>query len=146
MWDIQWLNTYFDRWIGKMCNAAVIGIPLNWYERNWAASWENQQSAHAKTMTQISFTVTVYLCFRYLDSTIPLLPKLKISSLQPSRVAVQPDLCQTWTGSTLLGFLVLRLNWSIVYDLSENWCVFLFLLGVCGLNSTTIRTQHLSYP
>ena len=28
------------------------------------------------------------LCFRYLDSTIPLLPKTKISSLQPSSVAV----------------------------------------------------------
>ena len=30
------------------------------------------------------------LCFRYMESTIPLLPKSKISSLQPSSVAVQP--------------------------------------------------------
>ena len=29
------------------------------------------------------------LCFRYTDSTIPLLPKSKISSLYPSSVAVQ---------------------------------------------------------
>ena len=29
------------------------------------------------------------LCFRYKDSTIPLLPKSEISSLQPSSVAVQ---------------------------------------------------------
>ena len=28
------------------------------------------------------------LCFRYMDSTIPLLPNSKISSLQPSSVAV----------------------------------------------------------
>ena len=35
------------------------------------------------------------LCFRYLDSTIPLLPKYKISSLWPSPVAVQLGLCQT---------------------------------------------------
>ena len=37
------------------------------------------------------------LCFRYIDSTIPLLPKSKISSLWPSFVAVQPGLCQTWS-------------------------------------------------
>ena len=45
------------------------------------------------------------LCFRYSDSTIPLLPKYKISSLYPSQVAVQPGLCQTWSESTLLVFL-----------------------------------------
>ena len=33
------------------------------------------------------------LCFRYIDSTIPLLPIYKISSLMPSSVAVQPGLC-----------------------------------------------------
>ena len=38
-----------------------------------------------------------HLCFRYIDSSIPLLPKSKISSLSPSSVAVQPDLCQTWS-------------------------------------------------
>ena len=35
------------------------------------------------------------LCFRYIDSTIPLLSKSKISSLKPSSVAVQPGLCLT---------------------------------------------------
>ena len=37
------------------------------------------------------------LCFRYLDSTIPLLSKSEILSLYPSSVAVQPGLC--WTRS-----------------------------------------------
>ena len=37
------------------------------------------------------------LCFRYMDSTIPLLPKSKISSLEQSSVAVQPGLCRTWS-------------------------------------------------
>ena len=37
------------------------------------------------------------LCFRYTDSTIPLLSKSEISRLYPSSVAVQPGLC--WTGS-----------------------------------------------
>ena len=45
---------------------------------------------------QINFTVIAKLitdqrlCFRYIDSTIPLLSKSGISSLQPSSVAVQP--------------------------------------------------------
>ena len=30
------------------------------------------------------------LCFRYTDSTIPLLPKSEISRVQPSSVVVQP--------------------------------------------------------
>ena len=37
------------------------------------------------------------LCFRYIDSTIPLLPIYEISSLQPSSVAVQAGLCGTWS-------------------------------------------------
>ena len=44
------------------------------------------------------------LCFCYFDSTIPLLPKSKIPSLQPSPFAVQPGLCQTWSETTLLVF------------------------------------------
>ena len=44
------------------------------------------------------------LWFRYLDSTIHLLPKYKILSLCPSPVAVQPGLCQTWSESKLLVF------------------------------------------
>ena len=45
------------------------------------------------------------LCFPYLDSTIPLLPKCKILCLRPSSVAAQPGLCQTWSESKLLVFL-----------------------------------------
>ena len=44
------------------------------------------------------------LSFRYTDSTIPLLPKSKNSSLWQSPVAVQPGLCQTLSESTLLVF------------------------------------------
>ena len=36
------------------------------------------------------------LCFRYTDSTIPLLPKSEISSLLPSCCVAQPGLCGTW--------------------------------------------------
>ena len=44
------------------------------------------------------------LCFRYMDSTIPLLSKSKISRLQPSSVLVQLGLCQTWSETILLVF------------------------------------------
>ena len=37
------------------------------------------------------------LCFRYLDSTIFLLSKSESSIFQLSSVAVQPDLCLTWS-------------------------------------------------
>ena len=47
------------------------------------------------------------LWFRYTDSTIPLLSKSKISSLEPSSVTVQPGLCRTW--SQLVGFLTPKL-------------------------------------
>ena len=44
------------------------------------------------------------LCFPYVDSTIPLLSKSKISCLQPSSVLVQLGLCLTWSETTLLVF------------------------------------------
>ena len=37
-----------------------------------------------------------HLCFCYIDSAIPLLPKSEISSLLPSSVAVHLSLCRTW--------------------------------------------------
>ena len=44
------------------------------------------------------------LCFRYLDSMIPLLSKSEISSLWPSYVAVQPGLCRTRSETRMLVF------------------------------------------
>ena len=44
------------------------------------------------------------LCFRYIDSTIPLLFKSEISSLKPSSVAVQPGLCWTRLEARMLVF------------------------------------------
>ena len=44
------------------------------------------------------------LCFRYSDSTIPLLLKSKISRLWPSSVPVQLALCRTCSETTLLVF------------------------------------------
>ena len=44
------------------------------------------------------------LCFRYMDRTMSLLSKSKISSLKASSVLVQPGLCQTRSETTLLVF------------------------------------------
>ena len=49
------------------------------------------------------------LCCRYLDSTIPLLPKSEIVSFLTSSVAVQPGLCLTWSETSKTGFLTTRL-------------------------------------
>ena len=50
------------------------------------------------------------LCFRYADSTIPLLSKSEISSLELPFVVVQPGLCLTWSETQKTDFLTTRLN------------------------------------
>ena len=52
------------------------------------------------------------LCFRYFDSTIPLLPKSEILSFLTCSVAVQPGLCLTWSETPKTGFLTTRLIFS----------------------------------
>ena len=54
------------------------------------------------------------LCFRYTDTTIPLLPTSEISSLYPSSVAVQPGLCRTWSETPKTVFLRTQLNFKMV--------------------------------
>ena len=49
------------------------------------------------------------LCFRHMDSAIPLLSKSEISSLQSSSVTAQPGLCRTWSETPKTGFLRTRL-------------------------------------
>ena len=49
------------------------------------------------------------LCFRYTDSTIPLLPKSEISSFYAFSVTVQPGLCLTCSETLKTGFLTTRL-------------------------------------
>ena len=58
-----------------------------------------------------NLTADQRLCFRYMDSTIPLFSKSEISSLYLPSVAVQPGLCQTWSETRKTGFLTTRLIW-----------------------------------
>ena len=45
------------------------------------------------------------LCFRYTDSTIPLLLKSEISSFQPASKTVQAGLGRTWSETQIVRFL-----------------------------------------
>ena len=49
------------------------------------------------------------LCFRFTDSTIPLLPIYEIPSIWPFSVAVKSVLCRTWSETLKTGFLTTRL-------------------------------------
>ena len=49
------------------------------------------------------------LCFRYTDTTIPLLSKSEILSLKPYSVTAQSGLCRTWSETPKTGFLTTRL-------------------------------------
>ena len=51
------------------------------------------------------------LCFRYGDSTFPPLLIPKLSRFWVSSVAVQVGLCQTWSETQIVGFLMHRLNY-----------------------------------
>ena len=57
-------------------------------------------------------------CFRYVDSTHPLLSKSKISSIKTSPMAAQPGLCRTWSEIPKTGFLMTRLK----YDCTTRVC------------------------
>ena len=53
------------------------------------------------------------LCFRYSDSTIPLLLKSEISSFWLFSVLVQVGLCRTWSETQIFGFVTHRLIFLI---------------------------------
>ena len=67
------------------------------------------------------------LCFRYTDSTIPLLSKSEISSLWSSSVAVQSGLCRTCSETPKTGFLTTRLIWFRGQDFGSD-CTSTWLL------------------
>ena len=54
------------------------------------------------------------LCFRYTDSTIPLLSKSKISCLESSSETVQAGLCQTWSETLKTGCLASQLIYMYI--------------------------------
>ena len=78
------------------------------------------------------------LCFRYIASAIPLLPKYEISSLQPSSVIAQPGLCQTRSETPKTGFLTRR---RIFKQTALNRLISLSWPYIC-----IMRKPYLGYP
>ena len=74
-------------------------------------------------------TADQHLCFRYSDSTIPLLLKAIISNLYPASVTVQAGLCRAWLDPPKTSFLALRL----IVKLSV--CLFLAYIQEAGPSS-----------
>ena len=70
-------------------------------------------------------TADQHLCFRYTDSTNPLLHKSEISSLYPSSVAEQPGLCRTRLEIPKTGFLTM----SLISFETIFFSVFRFLMN-----------------
>ena len=58
-------------------------------------------------------TADQHLCFRYMDSTTPLLLKSEISSSYPSSLAAQAGLYETWSETLKTRFLTSRLKLRI---------------------------------
>ena len=54
------------------------------------------------------------LCFRFVDSTSPRLPKSQISIFLPPSVTVQVGSCQIWLETPNAGFLMIGLQFSAV--------------------------------
>ena len=65
------------------------------------------------------------LCFRYTDSTTPILLKSEISTFKPFSVTVQTGLCRTWSETQIVGFLMRRLI-SIILPCSQKLETALF--------------------
>ena len=61
------------------------------------------------------------LCFRYTDSTFPLLLIPKFSRFWVSSVTVQAGLCLTWSKTQIVGFLMHRLMY-VSYFLKVSQC------------------------
>ena len=84
------------------------------------------------------------LCFRYTDSTITLLPKSEISSLQPSSVSAQPGLCRTRSETPKTGFLTTRL----IYELQKErkYMSYIDSLILLAHRSRRLTGELIGYP
>ena len=58
---------------------------------------------------QFNFTADQCLCFCYMDSTIPILPKSKVYSVAAQADLCKADLCQSWLETLKNCFLTSQL-------------------------------------
>ena len=97
------------------------------------------------------------LCFCYVNSTIPLLPLSRISSLspKPSSVALQHGLCQIWLENPKIGLVTMELGLSINSHQIHFLSVPLFddvriscmdVLGPEVIKLCSCSSEHEAYP
>ena len=104
------------------------------YSKTVLEQIRNQQSAYAKTKTQISFVVTAKL-LSTLVCNLPLL-KSEISSFQPASVTAQPDLCWTYRKPLRYGSHVVQLETKACVE-PRDLKTFL-----CMPTKATVETSH----
>ena len=68
--------------------------------------------------------ISAFVFATYID----VLPKSEISSIRPSSVVVQSDLCRTWSETAKTGFLTTRLILQIFLLLEVLWPVIIFVV------------------
>ena len=89
-----------------------------------------------------------YLCFRPIDSAIPLLSKSELSNFWSSSVAVEPGFCRTWSENPNTGFLTTRPIFEPLLELREHnftlSCVSKY--SVCNYMKTRMATTPVHCP
>ena len=98
-----YLRYRFVKATGKICNMNVKSLHV--VRKSDFCLGENKGADQLRSNCEADQR----LCFRYTDSTIPLLSKSKISSLSSSSVLVHLGLCWTWPETQIVGFLMHRL-------------------------------------
>ena len=86
----------------RVIYASIVPISMNrtvllTLELRHEKTWFLHMRKKVADQLRSNCTADQRLCFRYIDSTIPLLSKSEISSLLPSFVAVQPRLSRNWS-------------------------------------------------
>ena len=84
-WDVGWGGGGGSTYLGAE-NLAMVRCGMSCIMRKPAfCIWENKGA----DQLQCNHTADQRICFRFIDSANPLLPKSEISSLWPSSVAIQ---------------------------------------------------------
>ena len=83
------------------------------------------------------------LCFRYIDTAIPLLSKSESSSLLPSSVTVQTGLCRTWSETPKTGFLRTGLNYETLIMLAHDANASMTFDQINIVDTTFCRMQQI---
>ena len=114
----------------------------------WAASWENQQSAYAKTKTQISFAVTAKLISAFVFATWMV---QSLYFLNPKFRASIARFVSDLVRNHIVGFLMTRLIWGktkvqISWFIRGGWWPSSACSFFTRLNFKIVTVKFLNFP